>query len=567
MKKLFIAAVLGLDAMYRFWEKLKDVRESVLESKNAKKSDAYLALIDEVSFIKDEQTTLEINDFQKKLLSNTAYLYDKNIDPTVTGVFGQILIYPQTVEKVWEGTAIDHTKDDFGYFMSIRADDFNNSVKILIAKAWKSDTPEHYKHIDVLSINYYKDFHHALDEIKYTIGCYSNITLLLMPNGAGMGFTQALKNKGIGFESIHWGGNCFSGNDNENYVNKRSQAFIDLSRAVHSNRLKIKTQHFMDEIKEQLVSLHYNFDENARFKVLTNKEMMKSPNSLEMAELLAYMFLNGVNYKPVGEVEEQQEKIDPKNMSFIDFCKETLWDIKFYDTETVCRELSQKGSNLSLTFAGFYYSQMTHVAKDDFTYRDRGFTSKGISILALFAVWSLLCEDASKIYLFTEKCAESSKLLKRFIENHKCKLKENGYQYLADQIIIDEDRIYIDGYKDTRFICVKKYGSRLGLQGLELENVTVWCDIPERYIIGSNEIHLRCYAELKNARLVISSKPCPKRFKLLDDKWFEYTFNAENIDGPYTQFIKNKLERYGSRNHPDYLYFVRGIFPNAETQE
>lgn len=33
MKKLFIAAVLGLDAMYRFWEKIKDVRESFVESK------------------------------------------------------------------------------------------------------------------------------------------------------------------------------------------------------------------------------------------------------------------------------------------------------------------------------------------------------------------------------------------------------------------------------------------------------------------------------------------------------------------------------------------------------
>ena len=574
MKKLFIAAVLGLDAMYRFWGKLKDVRESVLESKNAKKSDAYLSWIDEVAFIKDEQATLENKELRTKNLVKLSSIVSGNKDDisnenvNMFEKYGQILIYPQTVEKVWEGTAIDHTEHDFGFFMSIKADDFDNSVKILIAKAWKSDTPEHYKHIDVMSINQYKDFQHALDEIKYTIGCYSNIKLLLIPNGAGMGFAQALKNRGIGFESISLGGNCFSENDQKNYVNKRSQAFVDLSRAVWSNRLKIKTQHFIDEIKEQLVSLHYNFDENARFKVLPNHKLQKKGIfTLEMAELLAYMFLNGVEYKPVGDGEEQQEKIDPKNMNFIDFCKEILGNTKFYDTETVCRELSQKGSNLSLTFAGLYYSQMTHVAKDDFTYQNRGFTSKGISILAVFAVWSLLCEDASKIYLLTEKCAESSNFLKGFIENHKIKLKKNGYQYLADQIIIGEDCIYIDGYKDTRFICVKEYGSRLGLQGLELENVTVWCDIPEKYTICSKEIHLHCYAELENARLVISNRPWLKIFKLIDDKWLEYTFNAENVDGPYTQFIKNELKKYGSRNHPDYLYFVRGIHPYTKAQE
>ncbi|WP_162626510.1 hypothetical protein [Acinetobacter sp. CFCC 10889] len=573
MKKLFIAAVLGLDAMYRFWEKLKDVRESVLGDKH---NDL------------DEQATIENKELRsKKLLKSSSIFSGNKVDFSneneIVNMFekyGQVLIYPQTVEKVWEGTAIDHTKHDFGFFMSIKADDFNNSVKILIAKAWKSDTPEeHCKYIDVLSINHYKDFQHALDEIKYIIGCYSNITLLLIPDGVGKEFAQALNNNGIGFESIYWDGNCFSENDNENYVNKRSQAFVDLSRAVHTNRLKIKTQHFMDEIKEQLVSLHYDLDYRARFKVLTNKEMMKSPNSLGIAELLAYMFLNDVNHKLVGDGEEQQEKIDVKNMSFIDYCKEIRGDTEFYDTETVCRELSQKGSNLSLTFAGFYYSQMTHVAKDDFTYRDRGFTSKGISILALFAVWSLLCEDASKIYLFTEKCAESSKFLKGYIESHKRKLKQNGYQYLADQIIIDEDRIYIDGYKDTRFICVKNPKNEQNLDGLDLGNVTIWYDVPYQVQIIDNTEYidsnrtdydalrsLGVYAHRDNVRVIMTNRPYAKLYKM-SCRWFEYTFNAENIDGPYTQFIKNELKRYGSRNHPDYLYFIRGIFPDTETQE
>lgn len=296
MKKLFIAAVLGLDAMYRFWEKIKDVRESFVENnKKENYADGY-------------EKTLKA---EKLCKISSVFLGNKDDfcnDENPIEKYGRVLIFPGTAERIWQGTAIDHTKDDFGYFMAIKANDLDNSVKILIAKVWKDTGLNHQKYFDVLSINYYKDFQHALSEIQYTITCYSNITLLLMPNGIGMGFAQLLKNNGIGFNEIHWGGQCFTEHGTKNYVNKRSQAFVDLSRAVHKDRIKIKTQHFMDEIKEQLVSLHYDFDEHARFKVLNPKEMMKAPNSLEMAELLAYMFLDGVDYKVASDEQAVREK-------------------------------------------------------------------------------------------------------------------------------------------------------------------------------------------------------------------------------------------------------------------
>ena len=582
MKRLFVATVLILDAVWRGWEKLKDVRDSALGSNHNDLDDQY-----------------KLNHFQQKILSNTEYLYNKNMEKNLFDIFGQILIFPKIIEQVWQGTAIDSSKDNFGYFMSIKADDFNNSVKILIAKAWKSETPEQYKYINVLSINHYKDFQHALSEIQYAITCYSNITLLLMPNGAGMGFAQVLKNNGIGFNEIHWGGQCFTEHGTKNYVNKRSQAFIDLSRAVHANRLKIRTQHFVDEIKEQLTSLHYDFDENARFKVLTNREMMKAPNSLEIAELLAYMFLDDVDYKVACdhvfmdkntqslqtikalELISLSEQYQEYKENIKVFCNHAFMgkenkESLSWQTAKALELISKTGSNTQITFAAYYYSQIAFTNKErtEFEFNDSKINPLIASVLPQFVIWSLLFEENAKIYFFTQYHSEYQKVFnKNQFTILKAKMIINGFKSLADQIIIADNCIYLEGHKETHCFYVKSFQNAQALNGLDLENITIWHDSPKTHnlleiskILNGIE-NLEGYAASGTCRTIFSTAPCKDHLRPSHSKWDKVTFSAE--DSPYfsTRFLQSTIKKYGSRNHPDYLYFVRGIYPNRNTEE
>ena len=131
---------------------------------------------------------------------------------------------------------------------------------------------------------------------------YPNPTLVIDANGTGRGLAQKQKGKGIFFIEVHWGGQCFSNEAREHYANKRSQAMVCMTRAADSGRLKIKSTIHKHKLIEQATRLPYEFDDNARFKVMSKESMRKKGlKSPDMADVMAFMFLDSVQPIPAEE--------------------------------------------------------------------------------------------------------------------------------------------------------------------------------------------------------------------------------------------------------------------------
>ena len=257
-----------------------------------------------------------------KTLREMLEKYGSRDDPgymiRVRGLFpdrtGEFLLRNSAAEGMWKDSAFfTGLHDDFGYVISV---DVGGGVGrddsvIVVAKVWgEAHWGERARRAEVVEIPLCKNTDN-IDELTGIIdnlmSIYPNPTLVIDANGTGRGLAQRLKGKGIFFTEVHWGGQCFSNEAREHYANKRSQAMVCMTRAADSGRLKIKTRQHRHKLVEQVTRLPYVFDDNARYKVMS-KETMKTKGlkSPDMADVLAFLFLDSVQPIPAGETGIQQ---------------------------------------------------------------------------------------------------------------------------------------------------------------------------------------------------------------------------------------------------------------------
>ena len=229
---------------------------------------------------------------------------------------GEFLITHKYARQAWLGKSLDE-KDkhkDYGYFMSV---DVGGGVgrddsSIVIAKVWGN---QHYgpraRRVEITRIPLCKNndnIHELTAIINECMVQFPNITLLLDANGAGAGLAQHLKSIGIYYKPIFWGGQCFSTKARKEYVNKRAQAYVCLSRAVASNRFKIRTMYLKAKAEEQLTRIPYTFDDQARFKILSKEDMRrKGIKSPDLVDTFAFMFMDGTVYSPANDCFSSDE--------------------------------------------------------------------------------------------------------------------------------------------------------------------------------------------------------------------------------------------------------------------
>lgn len=237
----------------------------------------------------------------------------------------EFLITQSMSTDMYRGRCINPERHkDYGYIISV---DVGGGVGrddsvITVAKIWgEAQWGERATRVEVIEIPLCKnrdDLHELTAIIDEKIVQYPNATLLVDANGAGRGLAQNLKSKGIYFIEIHWGGQCFSNSNREQYVNKRSQAIVCMSRAVAQGRLKVVTKRFKAKLEEQITRLPYVFDDKARYKVPSKEEMRrKGLKSPDMTDTLAFMFMEGINYLPAKDrySDEQTSDSELKNIN------------------------------------------------------------------------------------------------------------------------------------------------------------------------------------------------------------------------------------------------------------
>lgn len=222
---------------------------------------------------------------------------------------GEFLVTQRMAEKVFKGKALYSKKHaKYGYFILV---DVGGGVgrddsTITIAKVWgSSQWGETARRAEVVKIPLCKNndnIHELTAVINECMVEYPNATLLVDANGAGAGLAQNLKSLGLHFLPIHWGGACFSNANKKEYLNKRAQAYVCLSRAISQDRFKVRTAYLKPKVTEQLTRIPYTFDDQARFKILSKEEMKrKGITSPDIVDTFAFIFLAGIGYTPADE--------------------------------------------------------------------------------------------------------------------------------------------------------------------------------------------------------------------------------------------------------------------------
>lgn len=222
----------------------------------------------------------------------------------------EFLVTMRQAEESYVGSCI-FDEHQFGYVITV---DVGGGVGrddsvIAVSKVWgEAQWGERARRVEVIDIPLCKNKDN-IDElfgvINECVNYYPNALLVVDDNGAGKGLGQKLKNNGIFYLPVYWGGACFNNENRKSYVNKRAQAYVCLAKAIQQGRFKMKTKKYAVKFKEQIIHIPYCFDEHSRYKIKSKEEMkregIKSP---DLGDAFAFLFLENVHYT------EAYEKVD-----------------------------------------------------------------------------------------------------------------------------------------------------------------------------------------------------------------------------------------------------------------
>lgn len=217
---------------------------------------------------------------------------------------GEFIITQKDAEFAYKGFSLSKKlHPNYGYFIAV---DVGGGVgrddsTITILRAWgHTQWGKTARRVEVVKVPLCKNndsISELIAVIMEAIDEYPNATVVVDTNGAGAGLGQELKERGVAFRPVFWGGQCFSNRNRKEFVNKRAQAYVSLARAIKSGRFKIRTTRFKSKILEQLTRVPYTFDEQARFKILSKEEMRrKGITSPDIVDTFAFIYLEGMRY-------------------------------------------------------------------------------------------------------------------------------------------------------------------------------------------------------------------------------------------------------------------------------
>lgn len=230
----------------------------------------------------------------------------------------EFLITRRQTEDIYVGKCLFKDHKQFGYVITV---DVGGGVGrddsvIAVSKVWgNAQWGDDARRVEVVKIPLCKN-NDNIDElfgvISECINEYPNALLVVDDNGAGKGLGQKLKNNGLFYVPVHWGGACFSNDNRKEYVNKRALAYVCLGRAIAKGRFKILTKKYKVKIQDQLTKVPYTFDEHSRYKILSKDEMKrKGIKSPDIGDALAFLFLENVfyteAYEEVIEIDDTPE--------------------------------------------------------------------------------------------------------------------------------------------------------------------------------------------------------------------------------------------------------------------
>lgn len=196
-------------------------------------------------------------------------------------------------ETLITGCCIDKAYQEMNkqYFIAVNPQD--GRVVISLIAAWK--TEEKHAELKKIYITHETEMDQAVERIARLLVKHPTAKVLINRNGTGNILAEFLEIKKIHFKAIQWGGSCFLEKNSKAYVNKRTQAYVCLSRAFTAGRFSFKTEKHKDLIIDQLSNIPYDFDDSGRFSVFSKQKIKElGLPMLDISETFAYVFLENI---------------------------------------------------------------------------------------------------------------------------------------------------------------------------------------------------------------------------------------------------------------------------------
>ena len=213
-------------------------------------------------------------------------------------------------------SAISDT-DRYGYMIAVDVGGNvgRDSSVITVAKVVDKDlNGEIQRHTHVVDIPLFSnsaDIDMLLGKIDSLLQDYPGATLIVDPIGAGMGLCQKLKAKGTFFYEVQWGGAPFNNDHKKRFSNKRTQAYVTMTKSVQRGIFTIDTQvakayKVKNNLNTQLSRLPYSFDDMARWVMMSKKDMkLKNIDSPDLADTWAFIYIDNIQYSPANDAVYQ----------------------------------------------------------------------------------------------------------------------------------------------------------------------------------------------------------------------------------------------------------------------
>lgn len=269
-------------------------------------------------------------------------------------------------------------------------------------------------------------------------------------------------------------------------------------------------------------------------------------------------------------INKQSLRSDPRYKAFV---KRYVGDIERFSVEVLCRVPTWQQSELfvSVGLAG----SRTSIAS--------GHGTGKTSSIGVVSLWHLLCYRNSNTLLTAPKISQLKDQAWKEIADLKENISRGPHAWIADYIMIFADRIYIDGHKEGWFIIAKTApkGSPENLAGMHRDWYLLIADEASGIPDENYGVLMGATTDKRN-RVLLTSQPTRNVGFFYDThhKMSRWTLNADGRRGSWTNlvfsseesplvsddFIREKLELYGSRDDPQYQIKVLGKFPEMSSE-
>lgn len=223
---------------------------------------------------------------------------------------------------------------------------------------------------------------------------------------------------------------------------------------------------------------------------------------------------------------------------------------------------------------GDYYGFELHnnhrfLGEDDIVLHNTGKTRSA----GVVALWHLLFFPESIMMFTAPQIEQLRKLVWKEIEICKGLLRENRLAWLADYVEVLAETVFIRGFQKTWHIYAKTAppNKATNLAGNHAKYLLIWGDEAAGIDDAVFDVLTNALTEDDN-RMVLTSQPARpggffhdthhKLSKAVGGVWTSLIFNSEDSPLVSINKIKEALLQYGSRDDPQYMIRIRGLFPD-----